>query len=61
MHHYQFEAASQDGEVVRGVLTAPDLITARNSVEARLLQPLRVLEIPDDRADRQTPAARPSR
>ena len=57
MHQYRYEAESRDGEVIRGVLTAPDLVTARDSVEARLLQPLTVLEIPERRAPRQRPVA----
>jgi type II secretory pathway component PulF len=52
MHQYQYEAESRDGEVIRGVLTAPDLASARENVEARRLQPLKVLEIPEERAGR---------
>jgi type II secretory pathway component PulF len=55
MHQYRYEAESRDGEVIRGVLTAPDLVTARDTVEARLLRPLTVLEIPEDRARRRRP------
>jgi len=52
MHQYRYEAESLDGEVIRGVLTAPDLVTARNDVEARLLQPLKVFEVPVERPRR---------
>jgi type II secretory pathway component PulF len=59
MHLYQYEAESRDGELIRGVLTAPDLASARDNVEARLLHPLKVLEIPDERAG--PGGARPAR
>jgi type II secretory pathway component PulF len=49
MHQYRYEAEDQDGEVIRGIVTAPDLAAARDDVEAKLLLPLKVLEIPDER------------
>jgi type II secretory pathway component PulF len=52
MHQYRYEAEGQDGEVIRGVVTAPDLAAARDDVEAKLLLPLKVLEIPEDRPPR---------
>jgi type II secretory pathway component PulF len=52
MHQYRFEAEDQDGEVIRGVVSAPDLAAARDDVEAKLLLPLKVLEIPEDRPSR---------
>jgi type II secretory pathway component PulF len=59
MHLYRYEAESRNGEVVRGVLTAPDLVTARNDVEAQLLLPLKVLEIPEERPRRPAPPQGP--
>jgi type II secretory pathway component PulF len=52
MQQYRYEAANQEGELIRGIVLAPDLSTARQSVEARRLQPLKVLEIPRVRPDR---------
>jgi type II secretory pathway component PulF len=52
MHQYRYEAEDQDGEVIRGIVTAPDLAAARDDVEAKLLQPLKVLEIPEERPPR---------
>jgi hypothetical protein len=53
MHQYRYEAAGKDGEIIRGVVTAPDLATARDDVESQLLFPLKVLEVPDDRPARK--------
>ena len=52
MHQYRYEAEDQDGEVIRGVVSAPDLAAARYDVESKLLLPLKVLEIPDERPPR---------
>jgi type II secretory pathway component PulF len=48
MHQYRYEAEDQDGEVIRGIITAPDLAAARDDVESKLLRPLKVLEIPEE-------------
>jgi hypothetical protein len=42
---FRFEAEGEDGTPVSGVLTAPDLMAAREGVEARRLLPVKVLEI----------------
>lgn len=52
MSRYRFEAARADGEVVRGVLTAPHAGAALEEVAARRLLPLDVRELPVARARR---------
>jgi type II secretory pathway component PulF len=52
MHQYRYEAEGKDGQVIRGVVTAPNLAAARDDVESKLLLPLKVLEVPDERPAR---------
>jgi type II secretory pathway component PulF len=49
---FRFEAVRSDGEVVRGLLTAPHAAAALDEVTARRLLPLDVKELPAPRARR---------
>jgi type II secretory pathway component PulF len=52
MTRFRFEAARSDGEVVRGVLSAPSLLAALDQIADQRLLPLDVLELPESKGRR---------